>query len=78
LAKRAEEYGFRGDDWTASRVAEIIERTFGVRYHRDHVGRLMHEAGWNRQQPIEQATQRNEEAINDWYEKRWPALKKSR
>ena len=48
LAKGAETYGFRGDVWTASRVAKVIERTFGVRYHRDHVGRLLREAGWSR------------------------------
>ncbi len=76
LAKGAQAYGFRGDVWTASRVGEVIYRTFGVRYHRDHVGRLLREAGWSRQQPIERATQRNEEAISDWYETRWPALKK--
>ncbi|SRR6266705_1138069 len=49
---------------------------FGVRYHRDHVGRLLREAGWSRQHPIERATQRDEAAIKDWYERRWPALKK--
>src|SRR5438128_824407 len=76
LARGAESYGFRGDVWTASRVAKVIERTFGVSYHRDHVGRLLREAGWSRQQPIERASQRNEEAIRDWYEKRWPAIKK--
>jgi transposase len=76
LAKGAEAYGFRGDVWTASRVAEAIYRTFGVRYHRDHVGRLLREAGWSRQQPREQATQRNEEAIHQWYEERWPQIKK--
>jgi transposase len=76
LAKGAEAYGFRGDMWTARRVAEVIERTFGVRYHRDHVGRLLREAGWSRQQPIERATQRDEVAIKAWYEQRWPAIKK--
>jgi transposase len=76
LAQGAEAYGFRGDVWTASRVAKVIDHAFGVRYHRDHVGRLLREAGWSRQQPIERATQRKEEAIKDWYEKRWPALKK--
>ncbi len=76
LAKGAEAYGFRGDVWTASRVAEVIARTFGVRYHRDHVGRLLREGGWSRQQPIERATQRNEEAIKQWSEQRWPAIKK--
>jgi transposase len=63
LARGAQAYGFRGDVWTARRVAEVIERRFGVRYHRDHVGRLLREAGWSRQQPIERATQRDEQAI---------------
>jgi transposase len=76
LAKGAEAYGFRGDVWTARRVAEVIERIFGVRYHRDHVGRLLREAGWSRQQPVERATQRDEVAIKEWYEQRWPAIKK--
>src|SRR5205085_12359509 len=76
LAKGAEAYGFRGEVWTASRVAVVIERTFGVRYHRDHVGRLLREAGWSRQQPIERATQGNEEAIKQWSQERWPHLKK--
>ncbi len=76
LAKGAEAYGFRGDVWTARRVAEVIRWTFGVQYHRDHVGRLLREGGWSRQQPIERATQRDEAAITDWYARRWPAIKK--
>jgi transposase len=76
LATGAEAYGFRGDVWTASRVAQVIVRTFGVRYHRDHVGRLMREAGWSRQKPVERASQRNEEAIKKWSQERWPEIKK--
>ena len=76
LAKGAEAYGFRGDVWTASRVAEVIRRIFGVRYHRDHVGKLMREAGWSRQKPMERASQRNEEAIKKWSDERWPQIKK--
>ncbi len=76
LAKGAEAYGFRGDVWTVRRVAEVIDRTFGVRSHRDHVGRLLREAGWSRVPPIERATQRDEAAIQVWSEQRWPAIKK--
>ena len=76
LVKGAEFYGFRGDVWTANRVVVVIERTFGVKYHRDHVSRLLREAGWSRQQPIERAMQRNEEAIEQWTKERWPAIKK--
>jgi len=78
LARGAEAYGFRGDVWTASRIAEVIWSTYGVRYHRDHVSRLLRQIGWSRQQPIERATQRNEQAIKQWYEERWPAIKKKR
>lgn len=49
-----------------------------VRSHRDHVERLMREAGWSRQLPIQRASQRNEEAIKQWGEERLPASKKSR
>jgi transposase len=77
LARGAEAYEFRGDVWTASRVAEVIKRTFGIRYHRDHVGKLMREAGWSRQKPVERASQRNEEALKKWSDERWPQIKKS-
>ena len=76
LERGAEGYGFRGDVWTANRVAAVIERTFGVRYSRDHVSLLLRRLGWSRQQPITRATQRDEEAIQRWQEERWPALKK--
>ncbi|WP_236600724.1 helix-turn-helix domain-containing protein [Ktedonobacter sp. SOSP1-85] len=35
LAKGAPAYRFRGDVWTAKRVAKVIEKTFGVHYSRD-------------------------------------------
>jgi len=42
------------------------------------MSRLLREAGWGWQQPIERATQRNEEAIKQWSLERWPSIKKSR
>jgi len=68
--------GFVGMFGRRAESARVIVRTFGVRYHRDHVGRLMREAGWSRQKPVERASQRNEEAIRKWSQERWPALKK--
>jgi len=76
LARGAEAYGFRGDVWTARRVAQLIADTFGVRYHRDHVSRLLRQLGWSRQRPVERATQRDAAAITQWREERWPALRK--
>ncbi len=76
LAKGAEAYGFRGDLWTTKRVAIVIEREFGVRYHPAHVSRLLREIGWSVQKPIQRASQRDEVAIDAWRKERWPTLKK--
>src|SRR3954449_10289252 len=76
LAQGAETFGFRGEVWTAKRVATVIRREFGVRYHPNHVGKLLRAAGWSVQKPITRASQRNEAAIEAWRMERWPALKK--
>jgi len=76
LAQGAEAFGFRGDVWTAKRVATVIRREFRVRYHPNHVGKLLRAAGWSVQKPIERASQRNEAAIEAWRTERWPALRR--
>jgi transposase len=78
LAHGAEAHGFRGEVWTAPRVAVVIERAFGVRSHPVHVGRRLRQAGWSRQRPIQRATQRDAAAVRRWYEERWPAINKRR
>lgn len=37
--------GFFNDRWTTARLAKAIEEKLGVRYHADHVGRMMHKLG---------------------------------
>jgi transposase len=76
LTRGAEAYGFPGDVWTTQRVATVIEREFGVRYHPAHVSRLLRAVGWSVQKPVTRATQRDEAAIDAWYRERWPALRK--
>jgi transposase len=74
LAHGAEAYGFLGEVWTTQRVATVIQREFGVRYHPAHVSRLLRQIGWSVQKPIRRATQRDEAAIAAWQAERWPAL----
>ncbi len=76
LARGAAAYGFVGEVWTTPRVAAVIEREFGVRYHPAHVSRLLRALGWSVQRPVRRATQRDEAAIAAWYAERWPALKR--
>src|SRR5215210_5014862 len=72
----AEAYGFRGEVWTCARVAWVIEEEFGVRYHKDHVSRLLKELRWTPQVPIKRAIQRDEAAIERWRDEVWPELRR--
>lgn len=78
LERGAEGFGFKGDVWTCPRVAKVIEREMGVKYHPAHVSRILKELGWTPQKPIRRAKQRKETEIRRWKEERWPELKKRR
>lgn len=77
LLRGAMAHGYATEIWTTSRIAELIEEHFGVTYHRDHVGRLLHGLGWSSQTPERRAIERNEAAIQHWKKKRWPKVKKT-
>ena len=77
LVKGAMAQGYRTGLWTTGRIAELIERRFGVRYHRDHVGRLLHQLGWSHQKPERRAIERDEERIAEWKRAVWPRVKKT-
>jgi transposase len=76
LAQGAQAHGFRGEVWTCERVATVIGREFGVSYHPAHVSRLLRALRQSLQKPQRRANQRDEEAIDNWKEKKWPSLKK--
>src|ERR671915_180354 len=76
VAQGPEAHGFRGDVWTCERVAIVIRREFGVSYHPAHVSRLLKKLRLSLQKPERRADQRDEEAIDNWKEKKWPSLKK--
>lgn len=78
LSHGAEAWGFRGEIWTAQRVALILRWQYGVDYHKAHVRRLLRQLQWSAQLPIQRAAQRDEEAIERFRQERWPALKKTR
>ena len=68
--------GYETELWTTSRVADLIEEEYGVRYHPAHVWRILQELGWSCQRPAKRALERDEEKIERWKKKRWPKLKK--
>lgn len=69
--------GFDTDLWTCPRVAELIKQRFGIEYHVDHVGRLLHDLGWSPQKPVRRAVERDEKEIRRWVREDWPLVKKT-
>lgn len=69
-------HGYRTELWTLARVAEVIARHFGVRYHPCHVWRVLRGLGWSCQKPERRARERDEEAIARWRRETWPHIKK--
>jgi transposase len=55
LLRGAQAAGFPTDLWTCPRVAQLIQRRFGIRYHPDHVCRLLHALGFSPQKPARRA-----------------------
>ena len=77
LLQGAEAAGFATPLWTCPRIATVIARRFHVRYHVDHIGRVLHALGWSPQQPARRAIERDEAAIAQWVKVRWPQVKKT-
>jgi transposase len=68
--------GFETALWTSWRVAYLIERECGVKYHPSQAWRILRQLGWSCQRPTGRALERDEEKIREWKEKRWPEIKK--
>lgn len=77
LLKGAVAAGFHTDLWTCPRIVELIHSEFGVRYHVDHIGRLLRSLGWSPQKPERRARERNEDRILGWIKNDWPRVKKT-
>ncbi|MDA8179248.1 MAG: IS630 family transposase [Deltaproteobacteria bacterium] len=77
LLKGPKAAGFSTDLWTCPRVAQLIFDRFGLRYHVDHIGRLLHALGWSPQKPQRRAVERNEDEIRRWVKEEWPRVKKT-
>jgi transposase len=68
--------GFDTEQWTLRRVAHLIHREFGVRYHFRSLGHALHQHGFSPQHPVPRAAERDEALVQAWLRRDWPALKK--
>jgi transposase len=65
LLQGAVAHGWRTALWTAARVADLIERHFGIAFHPEHVRKILkRKLGWTSQKPQKRARERDEVAID--------------
>jgi transposase len=69
------EQGWADARWTLARVAEVIERRFGVSYTLRGVSYLLHRIGYSQQVPTRRAIERDPAAIATWHRRRWPSVR---
>jgi transposase len=78
LLRGARKAGYPNELWTCPRVANLIQREFGVSYHPDWVWQILHDLGWSCQKPASRAREQDEAAIRHWRRYDWPRIKKGR
>src|SRR5205823_3754751 len=60
LLQGAHQHGWHNQLWTAARVAQMIERHFHVRYHPEHVRKILaRRLAWTSQKPKRKSRERN-------------------
>ena len=68
-------HGYATVMWTLPRIAGLIAKLTGVKYHPGHVWRILHALDWSLQRPQHRAKERDDEVIMRWQKRRWPQRK---
>jgi transposase len=71
LDRGAAAAGFETEQWTLRRVAAVVERAFGVRYHHRSLGRALRARGFSPQRPVAQAKERRDAPVEAWLKRDW-------
>lgn len=78
LGQGAKAHGWPNELWTSKRVANLIQKQFGVEYHDGHVRKILKNLlHWSSQKPECRARERDEAEIERWKQEEFPRIKKS-
>jgi transposase len=78
LGRSPKDLGYPDDLWTSRRVADQIEKRFGVRFHFRYVSGQLLRRRITPQTPAERPRERDEGQIQQWLEEEWPRILKKR
>lgn len=67
LLQGAKHHGWPNELWTAARVAALAERHFGIRYHPEHMRKILQQRmNWSSQKPCRHPRERNDKEVERW------------
>jgi transposase len=76
LSKSPLAFGYETDLWTTRRLAEVVEKKFGVRFNSNYLADWLTRRGYSPQKPEVRAVERDNPAIARWAAEDWPRVKK--
>ncbi len=76
LAKSPLAFGYKTDLWTTRRLAEVIEKKYGVRFNANYLAEWLTRRGYSPQKPEVRAVERDNPAVARWVAEDWPRIQK--
>ncbi|MFC5601644.1 helix-turn-helix domain-containing protein, partial [Deinococcus cellulosilyticus] len=76
LAKGAKHFNYPTDGWSTRRITEMLYLTQDVKFHSQHMRRILHQLGYSHQKVAVQSRERNQELIDTWVKSTLPDIKK--
>jgi transposase len=78
LRKNPKSFGFATELWTAKRVAFVIKRRWGVKFHPNYLSAWLTQRNITPQKPETRVFERNDNAIKRWRTHEWPRIQNAR
>ncbi|MBM4328438.1 MAG: transposase [Deltaproteobacteria bacterium] len=77
IAAGPQQAGLDTGVWTTPIIVKLVRDLFGVSYHPDHAGKILHRLGLSVQRPARSSSKADEKAQRTWRLQKLPAIKKN-
>jgi transposase len=74
LRKNPKSFGFPTELWSAPRIAQVIQRKWGVEFHPRYLNEWLTARGISPQKPQRRPRERDDAAIQHWLRYQWPRI----
>ncbi len=68
--------GFSTERWTLARIAQLIRKRFGVKYHPHYLAEPLRRRGFSPHRPKPKARERDDALVESWLKRDWPRVKR--